>query len=312
MISFLLAHGADIYRIDAIDRLLKDPGLRDDPPAAEPYGLPLTEWEAPLALTNSRNAPDTGKALASIREAAGDAFLIGEVYLPSARWQPYLDTFDAAFAFELLHARWRPDELRRAIADASSVTGPRGAAAAWVMSNHDFGRLATRFGRENDRAAAMLLLTLPGVAFLYQGDEIGLEDGPGAATPYDRAGRDAHRHPMQWDRSPSGGFTRGTPWLPPVDPLERNVADQRGVEGSMLELCRELICLRGELGPGSELLDAAPGIVAYRRGQHVVAINCTGERLPSPAGGAAVLETHDGALADATLAPRAGVVFEPG
>ena len=67
------------------------------------------------------------------------------------------------------------------------------------MSNHDFGRLATRFGHENARAAALLLLTLPGPAFLYQGDEIGQGEGPRGERRYDRAGRDRFRHPMQWD-----------------------------------------------------------------------------------------------------------------
>src|SRR5204863_294847 len=88
-------------------------------------------------------------------------------------------------------------------------------------------RLATRLGPANVRAAAKLLLTLPGTAFIYQGDEIGLANGPGADPPYDRAGRDPMRHPMQWDTSPTGGFTSGVPWLPAVDPAERNVEAQR-------------------------------------------------------------------------------------
>src|SRR5688500_18136017 len=65
-LRFWLARGADGYRIDAIDRLLKDADLRDDPPATEPFGLPVTEEEAKLALSNSRNARDTGEAVAKI------------------------------------------------------------------------------------------------------------------------------------------------------------------------------------------------------------------------------------------------------
>ena len=68
-----------------------------------------------------------------------------------------------------------------------------------MLSNHDFPRLATRLGADAARAAALLLLTLPGAAFVYQGDEIGMADGPGGDPPVDRAGRDAHRHPMQWE-----------------------------------------------------------------------------------------------------------------
>ena len=62
---------------------------------------------------------------------------------------------------------------------------------AWVLSNHDFPRLATRLGESRAALAALLLLTLPGPAFIYQGDEIGMVDGPGADPPVDRAGRDA-------------------------------------------------------------------------------------------------------------------------
>jgi alpha-glucosidase len=270
VIRFWLDRGVDGYRVDAIDRLLKDPQLRDDPPASEPFGLPIGPHEAELALTHSRNAPDTADALAHIRAAAGDAFLVGEVYLPSARWRPYLEHLDVVFAFELLHAPWEADALRSAIEPASRL-----GSAAWVMSNHDFGRLVSRFGRQNERAALTLLLTLPGPAFAYQGDEIGLGEGPGADPPYDRAGRDRYRHPMQWDASPTGGFTTGKPWLPPVDPAERNVEAQRSDPSSTLSLFRELVRLRRELEPGFELLDSPEGVLAFRRGSRAIAVNTT-------------------------------------
>jgi alpha-glucosidase len=286
---------------------MKDPELRDDPPATEPFGLPLREDEARFALTRSRNAPDTGVALAAIREAAGDALLVGEIYFPSSKWGPYLEHLDVAFAFELLHARWEAAALRRAIEAAASVAGRHGSGAAWVMSNHDFGRLPTRYGRENARAAAVLLLTLPGVAFVYQGDEIALGEGPGADPPFDRAGRDSHRHPMQWDASPTGGFSTGDPWLPPVDPAERNVADQSADPESMLGLCKRLIELRRELGGDLRMLDTAEGVLAYRRGDHVVAINTRAQRRPFSTG-RPLLETHAGACSEGQLAAHAGVV----
>ncbi len=303
VVRFWLERGAAGYRVDAIDRLLKDAELRDDPPASEPYGLPLAADEAKLALSNSRNAPGTGAALTKIREAAGDSFLVGEVYLPSAKWQPYLDAFDAVFAFELLHAPWDAELLRRAIEATTRQPG-----AAWAMSNHDFGRLSSRFGAENARAAAMLLLTLPGTAFLYQGDEIGQADGPGGKREFDRAGRDRFRHPMQWDASPGGGFSDGDPWLPPVDPASVNVEAQRDAPDSMLTLVRRLIAVRRELDPGLELLDSAPGVLAFARGDHRVMLNTSAEPSPAPAGGEVVVETHAGALRDGTLAPHAGVL----
>jgi alpha-glucosidase len=302
-LAFWIDHGAAGYRVDAIDRLMKDPELRDDPPATEAFGLPLGDAEAKLALTNSRNAPDTGQGLAKIREAVGDSLLVGEVYLPSAKWQPYLEHLDVAFAFELLHAEWDGAVLRAAIEATTRRPG-----AAWVLSNHDFGRLVTRFGAENARSAALMLLTLPGPGFLYQGDEIGLGDGPGGERRFDRAGRDRFRHPMQWDASPTAGFTTGEPWLPAVEPERANVEAQRDDPGSTLSLVRDLIALRRTLGPGLELIDAAPGVLAYRRGEHTIAINTTGEDRPAPASGEPALETRAGALRGGTLARNSGAI----
>ena len=97
--------------------------------------------------------------------------------------------------------------------------------------------------RENARAAALLLLTLPGPAFVYQGDEIGLADGPGGEPPYDRAGRDRFRHPMQWDalaerRLHDRRAVAAAPWTR----AERNVADQRDDPRSML-VARSATCI---------------------------------------------------------------------
>lgn len=302
VLRFWLDRGADGYRVDAIDRLLKDPLLRDDPPAAGPPPLPVTDELARLENVHSRNAPDVGGALAAIRAAAGDAPLFGEVYLPPAQWGPYLEHLDRAFSFDLLHATWDAAALRAAIESS--------ARAAWVMSNHDFGRLASRFGPENARAAMLLLLTLPGPAFLYQGDEIGLGDGPGGEREYDRAGRDRYRHPMQWDAG--GGFTTGEPWLPLVDPAGCNVTDQRADPRSQLAFTRAAIALRRDLGEGFELLDADPGIVAYRRGAHVVAVNPGAEALPFAAPGDVVLATGADVLRGGMLGAHAAVVLRAG
>jgi alpha-glucosidase len=238
VIRFWLDRGVDGFRLDALDRLVKDADLRDDPPASAPFALPLDEEYAQLEHLYSTNSPDITAALAAIRDAAGDALLVGEVYLPAADVTPYLDYLDLAFAFELFHSPFERDRLDAAIEAAAAL----GTGTAWVLSNHDFPRVATRWGREHVREAAELLLTLPGTAFVYQGDEIGMEDGPGATPPIDRAGRDGARHPMQWDAD--GGFTSGTPWLPMVDPEERNVADQRDDPGSLLNHYRNLIARR--------------------------------------------------------------------
>jgi len=288
VVRFWLRRGVDGFRVDAVNVLVKDAELRDDPPATETFPLPLVGESAELEHVYSADRPEVVDALAAIREAAGDALLVGEVYLPATRSARYLTQLDLVFAFELLFSPWEAEALRAAIGAAAEL-----GRVAWVLSNHDFERLATRVGPENVRAAAVLLLTLPGAAFVYQGDEIGLPNGPGADPPYDRAGRDPLRHPMQWDASPAGGFTTGDPWLPPIDPAERNVETQRGDPGSLLELYRTLIALRRGLGDGFRLVDAEPGVVAFERGGHTVAVNTTAEPRLAPAG-ELVLATHEG------------------
>jgi alpha-glucosidase len=306
VVRFWLDRGVDGFRVDAIDRLLKDPELRDDPPANEPFALPLQEDYGRLQHLYSVNAPDMGTAIGALREAAGDALLVGEVYLPTAGLAPYLEHLDAAFVFEFLHAPLDAEALRAVIEPALALDRP-----AWVISNHDFGRAATHFGPGNERLVALLLLTLPGPAFVYQGDEIGMVEGSGHDPPLDRFNRDRARHPMQWDASRHGGFTTGEPWLPAVDPATRNVAAQEVDRASLLWLYRDLLALRGELGGEARFLDAAPGTLAFRRGdEHVVALNCTREPRPAPAAGDLRLSTSGerGGPAPETLDPSQGFI----
>ena len=288
VVRFWLGRGVDGFRLDAIDRLVKDERLRDDPPASTPFPLPLDPQAARLEMRYSGNRPEAIEALRALREAAGDALLVGELYRPVGEYAPWLEVLDLVFAFEFFFSPWDAERLRAAIDPAAAV-----ARAAWVMSNHDFDRLATRVGPENLRAAAVLLLTLPGAAFVYQGDELGLANGPGHEPPFDRAGRDRLRHPMQWEPGPNAGFTTGRAWLPLVDPEVRNVAEERADAGSLLSLYRQLLELRRGLGRGFRLLDAEPGVVSYERDSHVIAVNTTGDPRTAPEG-VRVLATHDG------------------
>jgi alpha-glucosidase len=278
VIRFWVERGVDGFRLDAIDRLMKDPELREDPLADKPFGLLLLEHEQGREFTRSRNWHGIGTALAAIRKAAGETMLVGEVYLPFAQHAPYLEHLDRAFVFELLQAPWDARIVGAAIAGAGRPS------AAWVLSNHDFGRLSSRVGRANERAAVTLLLTLPGTAFVYQGDEIGLANGPGHNPPYDRMWRDGFRHPMQWDSTPNGGFTTGDAWIEPVDPVDRNVADQSRDAGSLLFYWKELIELRRELDPAFEPLQLGDDVLAFSRGRDTVAINFGSEPQPLPSG----------------------------
>jgi alpha-glucosidase len=267
VVRFWLDRGVDGFRVDALTGIVKDAELRDDPPATGTFPLPRLGDFGEVDHVYSSNRPEAVEALAALREAAGDALLVGEVYLGTAEYARWLEHLDLVFAFELLFSPWNAASLRAAIEPAAALKR-----VAWVLSNHDFDRLATRVGEQNVRAAAELLLTLPGAAFIYQGDEIGLPNGLGADPPHDRAGRDRMRHPMQWDASPTGGFTTGEPWLPPIDPQERNVEAQRADPGSLLNHYRRLIENRRGLGDGFRILDSPPGKLSYERNSHVFTV----------------------------------------
>ena len=272
VVRFWLERDVDGFRVDAVNVLVKDAELRDDPPAREPFPLPLRQEAARLDRVYSGNRPEVTSALRSLRDAAGDALLVGEVYLPTSEYPRYLETLDLVFAFELLFSPWEAASLGAAIGPAAALER-----VAWVLSNHDFDRIASRVGTDNLRAAAELLLTLPGTAFIYQGDEIGLPNGPGADPPHDRAGRDPIRHPMQWDASSSGGFTTGEPWLSPIDPQRRNVDAERRDPDSLLSFYRRLIASRRGLGTGFRLRDPEPRRLAYERDGSVVTIETAAE-----------------------------------
>lgn len=267
-LEFWLARGVDGFRLDAIDRLMKDPDLRDDPPATEPFPLPLHPEYSRLAHVHSANAPDIGTALSAIREAVGETtLLIGEAYLPTSQLGPYRETLDILFAFEAMNAGPDAERLKRTISEAAETRK-----AGWVLSNHDFTRFATRFG-DNLRAAATLFLSLPGPAFLLHGDELGVPDGPGTSPPLDRHDRDRFRHPMPWDDSPNNGFTAGTPWLPAFTPPEGSVAAQAREPGSVLALFRRLIALRSRRSAGFRFRDSPPQTILLERGDHLIATN---------------------------------------
>ena len=157
--------------------------------------------------------------------------MVGEVFLMStdavATYYGHDDELHLAFNFPPLFAPWLADRWATCIDDARRALDPRGAWPTWVLSNHDnvrhrsrYDRAAARAGEDpattirrseaRARAAAVLLLTLRGTPFVYQGDELGLED---ADVPEDRqvdpGGRDGCRAPIPRDVTPTtGGLPR--------------------------------------------------------------------------------------------------------
>ena len=249
VLRFWFDRGVDGFRVDAITHAIKDEQLRDNPPAGPPVApFPADRTGQEHLWDDDR--PETSEVVRSLRRVADEypeRLLLGEAYLPVERLARYLsrgDGFQRAFDFELSMIDWGADHLRRTIERAERFT-PDHAEPTWALSNHDLSRHATRFGEERSRLAALIFLSLRGTICLYAGEEIGMVDGPDPATPlHDRFGRDRQRTPMQWDASPTGGFTAGAPWLPPVDPATRNVADQSRDPASLLNLYRRLLGLR--------------------------------------------------------------------
>jgi len=159
----------------------------------------------------------------------------------------------------------------------------------WVLENHDVTRIVTRFGEREARAAALLLLALPGPVFLYQGQELGLEevDLPDAKrqdpvffhSQGRQPGRDGCRIPLPWRRGqPHAGFSVAEPWLPMPAGWDGLAVDvQAASAASMLGHFRRALAARRELGgrlPGRiDWLEISPTVIGYRRGPLVVVCN---------------------------------------
>ncbi len=300
---FWVDRGVDGFRLDALDRLMKDPELRDDPPATRQFELPGDPADLELDHIHSRNAPDLGDALQAIRNAVGEVLLIGEVYLPIAEAAAYLKTLDLVFNFEELFAVGDPAKLREAI-EAGMRTGGQG----WVLSNHDFSRLASRAGPANARAVQLLLLTLSGPVFLFEGDELGYADAEMAGPEQDRNHRDPFRAPMVWDSDAAhGAFSTAQPWLNPTQAPAAGAAQQSQDPTSVLTLTHRAMALRPRLAAHeTRLLPSPAGTIVLERGDHVIAVNLSDEAQPAPPAGELVLEARPGDGADLSVIPAHG------
>src|SRR5439155_1643363 len=144
-------------------------------------------------------------------------------------------------------------------------------------------------------AAALLLLALPGPLFVYQGQELGLEevdlpdelrqDHVFHRTGGTKKGRDGCRVPIPWEREPPGfGFTTGEPWLPMPGPWGTvSIEAQRDNDGSTHSLYRRGLELRRELeGTALAWHESPPGTLVFERGAIVCAVNLAAERIALP------------------------------
>jgi alpha-glucosidase len=267
VMRFWLKRGVDGFRVDVIHHLIKDDLFRDNPlssvsgPAEQ-----LSHAVIPLYTTDRPEVQEVVVEMRRVTDEFGDAdsqpILIGEIYLPLSRLMAYygrdedgvLHGVQLPFNFQLIGAPWERGFIDRIVREYESVL-PRGGWPNWVLGNHDKPRIASRIGMQQARVAAMLLLTLRGTPTMYYGDEIGMQDVPIPADevqdPFEKneprkgLGRDPERTPMQWDNSPSAGFTTGGPWLRLAEDSEsRNVAALERDPQSILSLYKQLIVLR--------------------------------------------------------------------
>ena len=321
VLRFWLDRGVDGFRIDVINAIGKDPEPRDVPESLVGIGhVVLTHHETALPLI---------RRIRQTVDAAGDNMIIGEVVTGDigvqASYQGDGDGVNCAVNFASVWQAWERDGWQRLITESEAAyahTGPRW--PSYVLSNHDNVRHRSRYGgsEARARAAAVLLLTLRGTPFLYQGEELGLED---ANVPDDRVvdpgGRDGCRAPIPWTGDAGHGWGPD-PWLPfPPNADVRNVDAQRAGEATIFRLYQAILRARHDspaLQAGSlELLDEHPDVLTYRRTHgddvRVVHISFGDDAVDVTSTGAIVVATSGATSGpfDGTLAAGEAVVVRP-
>ena len=273
------------------------------------------------------NTPGTHAVLRDfgnyVRMLAPSSYTIGEVWdSPENILTYYPDQLDAYFAFPVSDAIVDAVRAGKTNALVPTILEFQHAQPAWrwapFQRNHDQTRTLTALGNDTvaARMAATILLTLPGVPFVYYGEEIGMTGD----KPDERL-----RTPMQWTGS-SGGFTSGKAWeAGQADSLTTNVATQDRSKGSLLNLYRRLIHLRAQ-SPALKSGDLLPvetgrdAVLAYIRADAktpVLVIANLGteaeEPLPLPQGHwrlRSMIGSEGTLTAVPMLAPRHVYVFE--
>ncbi|MGQ5635834.1 MULTISPECIES: glycoside hydrolase family 13 protein [unclassified Streptomyces] len=349
ILRFWFARGVDGFRIDVAHGLIKHPELPDLPPPPAGTGRRSEHLDHPH--WDRDEVHDIYRGWRKVAdEFPGDRCFVAEAWADTPeRLAAYVrpDGLHTAFNFDFLMAGWDPKDLRTVIDDSLAMLGAVGAPATWVLSNHDVMRHASRYGRRaarrwvaneryapqgpldlelgtrRARAAALLMLALPGGAYIYQGEELGLpevEDLPDSALQdpvWERSGhtdrgRDGCRVPLPWSGqgAPYGFSPEGSPaapWLPqPADWAPLTAEAQTGDDTSMLELYRTALRRRREhpaLGDGSlTWLDTPADVLAFRRDPgFLCVVNLSAEPYELPAHSAVLLTS--GPVEHGRLAP---------
>ena len=301
VLTFWLDRGVDGFRVDVAHGLYKPIDLVD-----RRRGEGLVMWDQPEVHEVYRR---WHKVLDSYD---GDRMAVAEAWTDSpestARYiRP--DELQQAFNFHWLGADWSAAAFRKVVVTSLEAVGLVGASATWVLSNHDVTRHVTRYGGgrvglDRARAAVLTMMALPGSAYVYQGEELGLEQVDVAPEhrqdpSYHRTGepgRDGCRVPLPWSgtSAPFGfGTGDGQPWLPqPPSFGALTVEAQQGDPGSTLSFYKAVLAMRREVALGLDaevtVLPSSPGTLAFRRGRDdksalVCLVNCGSRTATVPA-----------------------------
>jgi alpha-glucosidase len=326
ILRFWLDRGADGFRVDVAHGLVKAADLPDWRDSIELLGSADTGPRPPM--WDQEGVHDIYRQWRTVvDEYPGERILVAEAWVePLDRLAAYVrpDEMHQAFNFSYLVAPWEAGAQRNVIDVSLAATAEVGATTTWVLSNHDVVRHASRLGLpvgtprphgigpadpqpdpvlglRRARAATLLMLALPGSAYLYQGEELGLpehttlpdearQDPSWFRTDQETVGRDGCRVPLPWEAdAPSYGFgPTDNSWLPqPPEWAELALDRQRGVPGSTYELYRRALRLRASHGLGRgevQWVGPGAGVVEFRNGDVLVLTNFAPTPAPLPAG----------------------------
>lgn len=352
ILKFWLDRGVDGFRVDVAHGLSKAPGLPDfrrdekywNTPPEERIDNPYFGHDGVHEIYREWN-----KVLA---EYPGERILCAEAFVePLTKMALWVrpDEMQQAFNFPFLVTRWNGEQMRQVIKDSISAFAEVGAPSTWVLSNHDQVRHATRLaldpntntadritgigpltepkpdpslGLARARAASVMMLALPGVAYMYQGEELGLpeavdipddkrQDPTFFRTAGESYGRDGCRVPLPWEAEETNfGFgPAGEPWLPQPKVYRAYSRDLEEADpDSTLSLYKAALAGRKELRLGEgdlEWIEGTPeNILGFRNSDVTVFINYSEEDFALPAG-KIILDSADSG--DGILKPASAV-----
>lgn len=265
VIRYWLDKGVDGLRMDAVYWYSKDPDFKNDP--TNPDYRPAVDGPYDrLRHIYSKHGPflyDYLNELVAVLKQYESRYMITELspHHYNHTVGDYINTYQkidplilAPFNFMFLSLPWDAQRFQRKI-NAFQAALKLEYTPIYLFGNHDQPRLASRIGHDAAAAAALLLLTLPGTAVIYYGEEIGMEN---VSIPKDlikdtwelnipnlSKGRDPERSPMQWSSDEFGGFSTAVPWLPlAASYIECNIQKQLADPASLLNLYKHLLTLR--------------------------------------------------------------------